>query len=122
MPDIVIWGERANGTRGVLSSQGFVDFIVGKIGHGSPAWRTNIRGAADDILDGGGTGSGVHHKGKVVRHVTHGAGANHVAVFFTKEDPHVVSIIGLGSHNDASGARYDIDWHIPSWDVSRVNL
>ncbi|MCA9062328.1 MAG: hypothetical protein KDA96_04700 [Planctomycetaceae bacterium] len=119
---MVIWGLKADGSHGVMTVQDVEAFVVAKAGDGGKAWRANVRAAAGYIMghNGVGDGSDLRHNSKVVRHSTHGAGASHVTVFFTTQGGEVASIIGVGSHRNAGGAVYDLDWHTQGWKTGNV--
>lgn len=119
---MVIWGLKQNGVQGPMTAQDVEAFAVARAGDGGAAWRANVRAAADYIMghNGIGDGSNLQHKGKVIRHHTHGAGPNHVTLFFTTQGGQIASIIGVGNHRNPAGAVYDLDWHTPGWNTGNV--
>jgi len=117
----IIWGLKQTGKHGVMTVDDVEAFAIANAGNGAPAWKANVRAAAQFIMANGAVnGSNLLHRGKVVRHYTHGRGANHVTLFFTNQDGLVASIIGIGSHRNPQGATYDLDWSTPGWAIGRV--
>jgi hypothetical protein len=119
---MVIWGSKKNGSQGVMTVDDVEAFVVANAGDGGLIWKTNVRAAAAYIMrhNGVGDGSSLTHRGKVVRHSTHGKGKSHVTLFFTTQGGQVASIIGVGSHRHPAGAVYDLDWHTKGWQTGKV--
>ena len=96
---MVIWGSKKNGSQGVMTVDDVEAFVVANAGDGGLVWKTNVRAAAAYIMrhNGVGDGSSLTHRGKVVRHSTHGKGKSHVTLFLRPKEGRWPALSVLGA-------------------------
>ena len=113
-----VWGQRADGSTGVMTEDDIVAFALAKT-----HWRSSkpldkaLRNGAATMMNhvGRGGGTSLTYHGKTIFHSTENRGE--ATFFFTCADGQIASIIGIGEHAGKvkDTHTYRLHWHTVGW-------